>query len=94
VRFRTARGEWINNIEVTHAMRRFPVAQYTLHQDADGALRMRLAGAPHDERAIRDALRALFGDAQPLDLAFVHDLGGKVVQYTTSLVDAEPSARE
>ena len=94
VRFRTARGEWINNIEVTHAMRRFPVAQYALHQDADGALRMRVAGPRHEERAIGDALRALFGDAQPLDLAFVQGFDGKVVQYTTSLVDAEPSGRE
>lgn len=93
VRFRTARGEWINNIEVTHAMRRFPVAQFTLRQEADGALRMRVAGPGRDERAIRDAMLALFGDAQPLDLAFVPDFDGKVVQYATSLAGAEPGSQ-
>src|SRR5262249_39647597 len=33
IRFRTMRGEWLNNIEVTHALQRFALAQFTLHQD-------------------------------------------------------------
>ena len=93
VRFRTARGAWVNNIEITHVMRRFPVAQFTLRQDVDGALRMRVAGAPEDEGAIRAGMQALFGETQALDLEFVRDLGGKVVQYATSLAGAEPGAR-
>lgn len=92
VRFRTAAGGWINNIDVTHLLRRFAVAQFTLRQDADGALRMRVAGPPGDEGAIRDGMRALLGDAQALDLAFVGGFDGKVVQYATALGDAEPAA--
>ena len=92
VRFRTARGEWINNIEVTHAMRRFPVARFTLRQEADGALRMRVAGPLGDEPAVRDAMVALFGADQPLDLTFVRGFDDKVVQYASSLAGAEPQS--
>lgn len=90
VRFRTRGGAWINNIEVTHALRPFPVVQFTLHQFADGALRLRVRGAEPHEARMREALLALFGPDQPLDVAFVADFGGKVVQYTSEVPGAEP----
>jgi phenylacetate-CoA ligase len=91
VRFRTLRGEWINNIEVTHALRPFSVAQFALHQGEDGALRLRVAEpCPRREvDGIREALLALFGAAQPLEIEVVQDFGGKVVQYTSALAGAE-----
>jgi phenylacetate-CoA ligase len=90
VRFRTGRGAWINNIEVTHALRPFPVVQFTLHQATDGALRLRVSGAEPHEAHMREALLALFGPDQPLELEFVDDFGGKVVQYTSEVPGAEP----
>ena len=90
VRFRTMRGAWVNNIEVTHAMRPFPVVQFTLHQAADGALRLRVRGAEPHEARMRAAVVALFGPDQPLDLLFVDDFGGKVVQYASEVPGAEP----
>jgi phenylacetate-CoA ligase len=90
VRFRTGRGTWVNNIEVTHAMRPFPVVQFTLHQAADGALRLRVSGARPHEARMREALLALFGPDQPLDVSFVDDFGGKVVQYASDVPSAEP----
>jgi phenylacetate-CoA ligase len=56
VRFRTMRGEWLNNIEVTHALQRYAIPRFTLHQDGEGALLLRLAGAEHDEEPIRNSL--------------------------------------
>ena len=90
VRFRTVRGEWINNIEVTHAFRGFPLAQFVLHQHADGALRLRLTDSSRDDSDLRAALLALFGAGQQLEVERVRDFGGKVVQYTSELAGAQP----
>ena len=90
VRFRTMRGEWINNIEVTHAFRRFPLPQFVLHQRADGALLLRLPESLGTTIDVRDALIALFGTGQPLDIESVSDFGGKVIQYTSKLAGAMP----
>lgn len=88
VRFRTAAGTWVNNIDVTHALHPWPLTQYALHQAADGALRLRLApgAAPH-EAAVRAALGALLGDLPLVVETLVAD--DKVLQYTSAL---EPSA--
>ena len=90
VRFRTTRGEWINNIEITHAMRPFPVAQFTVRQQADGALHMRVTGWQIDEPAIRAALLELFGTGQALEITTVDGFEGKVVQYTSELPQSAP----
>jgi phenylacetate-CoA ligase len=92
VRFRTTAGEWLNNIEVTFALRAFAIPQYALHQDARGGLRLRLARRSPDAAAIAAAVRRLFGADQALaveeDVAFE----AKVVQYTSDLAGAEPAA--
>lgn len=90
VRFRTAAGEWLNNIEVTHALRRFALAQWTLHQDAGGALRFRYAGDHVDEAALRVELADLLGAGADLDVARTAFPDGKVVQYTSNLEGASP----
>lgn len=90
VRFRTSTGAWINNIEVTHTLRPFPLAQYALHQDARGALRLRLAGRPPRRREVAAALRNLFGEDQDLAVEEGADFGAKVVQYTSDLPDDRP----
>jgi phenylacetate-CoA ligase len=87
VRFRTMRGEWLNNIEVTHALQRFAIPQFTLNQERDGALRLRLAGT--GENHARAALLELFGPGQRLTVEQVSSFAGKVVQYTSSLVEAQ-----
>lgn len=90
VEFRTMRGQMINNIEVTHALQRFAIAQFSLHQRSDGALQLRFAGARRDHEAIRQALVDLFGPDQPLDIEGVDAFGDKVVQYTSDLPEALP----
>ena len=90
VRFRTMRSEWLNNIEVTHALQPFAIPQFTLHQESDGALRLRLTGAGHHEGQIRNALLELFGPGQRLTFESVPAFDGKVVQYTSDLAESEP----
>jgi phenylacetate-CoA ligase len=90
VRFRTQDGAWINNIDVTHALDQLPIAQYGLHQAADGALVLRLCGGLADEAAVRAALLALFGPTQALRIEHLPTSHGKVMQYTSALAGAAP----
>jgi len=84
VRFRTADGVWINNIDVTHALGRWPLSQYALHQHRDGALRLQLAsGAMVHASAVREALRVLFGELKVDIETLASD--DKVLQYTSEL---------
>ncbi len=88
VRYRIAAGEWINNLEVTHALQTLALAQYRLHQSAGGALRLTYRAPVDDTDAIRHALRQLFGAAQILDVERTDHFDGKVIQYTSALEGA------
>lgn len=87
VRYCTARGQWLNNIEITHALHALPLAQFALHQRADASLHLQLAPASMAYAdAARAALRPLFGD-QPIAVSVI--IGeDKVVQYTSDLEGA------
>ena len=85
VRFRTRGGAWINNLEITHALGGFALAQYTLHQDATGGLSLLYRGSDAEADGVRAALRGLFGADQAVAVRPVEGFEGKVVQYTSSL---------
>lgn len=87
VRFRTAAGAWVNNIDVTHALARWPLTQYALHQGRDGALRLRLtpSGRAHEAAAVA-ALQGLLGALPVAVETLVPE--GKVLQYTSDLEGA------
>ena len=84
-RFRAASGQWLNNIEVTHALQEFALSQFALHQRADGVLEFRSAGG--NEGQLLTRLESLFGAgmARVETRALFDD---KVVQYTTDLPEA------
>lgn len=88
VRFRTAGGEWLNNLEVSHALARFAIPQYTLHQARDGGLLLHYRGLEGDLESIRAALVALFGADAAISVQAGARFDGKVRQYT-SLLDHE-----
>jgi len=90
VRFRTASGAWLNNIEVTHALARFAIPQYTLHQSGNGALTLRLSRRLAERDEVVAAITALFGEPCPLTLEEEAAFDGKVVQYTSDLDGARP----
>lgn len=90
VRFRAADDTWRNNVDVTHALERFAIAQWQLHQAADGALALRVLGGETVRDAIRTAVEALFGAGARLTVEdLVPPEGGKVLQYTSDLPGAE-----
>lgn len=84
VRFRDACGRWLNNIEVTHALKGCSLVRWALHQRRDGSLLLKL-DPPHADRvAVLAALRRPFGAALPIDIVTLPP-GDKLVQYTSDL---------
>jgi phenylacetate-CoA ligase len=88
VRFRVASGEWINNIDVTHALQDIPLPQFGLHQRANGSLALRLAPlALVSSQPALAALRELFG---PLEIELEQiPAPDKMLQYTSELDGAQ-----
>ncbi len=86
VRFRTATGEWLNNIEVTHSLRDFPLPQWTLHQQSDGAVLFRHSGSDGSNTEVKTLLQKLFGDV-PITVETDAFEGVKVIQYTSDIVE-------
>lgn len=86
IRFRTHRGTWLNNIDVSHALKHLPLSRFALHQAVDGALTLKLPfdAAAHAEPA-RAALQELFGHT-PVALATI-TTEDKILQYETDLPD-------
>lgn len=82
-----ARGAWINNIDVTHALLQFPLSHFNVHQRADASVVLRLAlDAMTYADAARAALAPLFG-TQGLTVE-VLQADGKTLQYTSDLEGA------
>lgn len=85
VRFVAADGRRVNSIDVTQALQRFALAQFTLHQHADGSLLLRVRGREPDVEGLRAALAPLLGVQRPLTVAPLSGAGGKLLQYTSDL---------
>ncbi|WP_078083517.1 AMP-binding protein [Microbulbifer mangrovi] len=87
VRFRSASGHWLNNIDITHALQHLPLAQFALHQNHDATLHLRLAPASmmYAESA-RQSLQALF-ETPDITVGTI-DSEDKVLQYTSNLEGA------
>lgn len=90
VRFRRGDGRWLNNLEVTHALKHCALAQWALHQEADGALVLRIYGSPLGLSQARAAVLGLFGAGQRLRLEHHPLPTAKVIQYTSALAGAAP----
>ncbi|WP_249384003.1 capsule biosynthesis protein CapK [Chitinivorax sp. B] len=84
VRFRHPDGHWLNNIEVTHALKACRLRQYALHQTADGALQLRIRMPADDPQPPLEALRQLFGVSAQISI-WPLLAADKVVQYTSDL---------
>ncbi len=66
--FRAVDGRAINNIDITAALKPLALAQFALHQAAEGALRLRVRGG-YDAAAVRAALAGVFGAGLALTIA-------------------------
>ncbi|GAA0768754.1 capsule biosynthesis protein CapK [Ideonella azotifigens] len=81
VRFLARSGAWVNNVELTQALRRFDLQRYALHQAANGGLCLRVAGPTSPELA--PTIAGLLGD-WPLTVLPLQ-AEDKVRQYTSEL---------
>lgn len=90
VRFKTRQGRWINNLEVTHALKDCALVQYALHQGAAGNLTLHVYGPCTSPHAARDALLNLFGLDQALTLEHHPLPTEKIIQYTSAMAGAAP----
>jgi phenylacetate-CoA ligase len=90
VRFKTRQGHWINNLEVTHALKDCALVQYALHQGAAGNLTLHVYGPCTSPHAARDALLNLFGLDQALTLEHHPLPTEKIIQYTSDMAGAAP----
>lgn len=83
-----AKGPWLNNVDVTHALQSLPVSHFNLRQRADGTVILRLAGeAMQWATAAHAALTPIFGD----DMVQIEELlaKDKTMQYTSDLPGAD-----
>ncbi|MFZ6872208.1 AMP-binding protein [Undibacterium sp. Di27W] len=89
VRFQTRTGDWVNNIDITHALQALPLPQYGFHQKADGRSIIRLApSVMYLADQAKQALAALF-DIQQLSVEMI-TTEDKILQYTSDLEGAYP----
>lgn len=85
LRYRTAHGHWINNIDITHALAALALPHFGLHQDATGQVTLSLApGVMALAPQAVAILEPLFG---PVVVALLA-ADDKIVQYTSSLAGA------
>jgi phenylacetate-CoA ligase len=82
-----ARGAWINNIDVTHALLPFPISHFNVHQRADAGVVLRLAAdAMLHAHAAQAALASLFGHGSVrVEVLQAED---KTLQYTSDMEGA------
>lgn len=90
VRFRRPDGIWLNNIDVTHVLRPFPLARFTLHQRADSGFEFSTEGPASSVGEARDALARLLGPAARLEFVPFPVVGSaKIPQYSSALSGAD-----
>jgi len=85
VRFRKTDGVWLNNIDVTHALRPFALARFSLHQRSDEAFEFSVEGPSFVVSEAHEVLSRLLGPGnqivpKPFAIGFA-----KVPQYSSDL---------
>jgi phenylacetate-CoA ligase len=88
VLFRTPAGRWLNNVDVNNALYYFFLERFTMHQFADGSLRLRIQG-PYDEPAVRKAMLDLLGEDAELTIEPFppdNDPRAKMLKFTSDLL--------
>ena len=89
VKYRRHDGRWLNNIEVTHALRPLPLVQFSVHQDATGNITVDFVGSSVSVAEVERALKSVFGAETPLQVKRVDGFDRKIIQYTSALPGSE-----
>jgi phenylacetate-CoA ligase len=90
VRFRRSDGVWLNNIDVTHALRPLPLARFSLHQREDSVFEFAVEGPDAARHEAMDALVTLLGPGARIESKpFVRSSTDKVLQYSSALAGSD-----
>ena len=85
LRYRTSSGAWINNIDITHALKPLAIALFGVHQHQDGSVVLRLAPGAMAQADQARALLAPFFTDMTVAALLAED---KIIQYTSDLQEA------
>ncbi|GAA5482180.1 capsule biosynthesis protein CapK [Haloferula sargassicola] len=91
VRFRRPDGVWLNNIDVTHALRPLPLARFRLHQREDAVFEFSIEATAAAKTEAHQALTALLGPSaiiESLPFPRITD-SAKVPQYSSALAGSD-----
>ena len=90
VRFRRSDGLWLNNIDVTHALRPLPLARFSLHQREDSGFEFAVEGPDAARHEAMNALVTLLGPGARIETEpFALSPTGKVLQYSSALAGSD-----
>lgn len=81
VRYKAAAG-WLNNVDITHLLQPFGLAQYQLHQEQSGALSLQVEGEVN-EAALKQVLSQAFGAGCRVRIGQYRGAADKLIQYTS-----------
>ncbi len=85
VRFQTRDGEWLNNVDVTHILESLALTCFSLHQQKNGSLSMKVIGLA-DRNTIRQTLEDVFHFPVTVDVLKTVFGDQKLIQYTSARV--------
>jgi phenylacetate-CoA ligase len=87
VRFRSATGGFVNNIDITHALAQMPLSRFTCHQCADGSVVLALPASESGwaGEAAAKVSAVLAGASVRIETLSRED---KILQYTSELPEA------
>ncbi len=89
VRFRRADGVWLNNVDVTHALRPFPLSRFALHQRADESFGFSVEGPKLAITEAHEALTKLLGHTARIEPLPFLTTPAKIPQYSSDLPQGE-----
>lgn len=83
-------GHALSSADVNRSLREFSVWQFTLHQNRDGSLLLRVCNPSVPLEQIRKELLRVFGANQPLEIIQLDSFGAqsKIVHYTSDMPTA------
>jgi len=81
VQYKTEKGKWLNNVDITHALNAFALPQFTLHQYKNDNIEMRIRGNV-DTTGLYLKLKEIFGNSIHISIYTHQQFVDKVIQYT------------
>lgn len=89
--FKTTSGQFINNVDISRAMKDFILSSFTLHQQKDGSLTFEGWGENLSKQNIEVSLKQLFGNTTPVTITLNREkyMNSKKVIYSSEFSEGD-----